>query len=264
MFQSAESRYNQWVREHYRFLLRSAWALTGSRAVAEDVVQDCFTSAWKYRSQLRRHELARAWLFRIMRRSALRHIAPHTVPLDDDEAGHDPAAPDAHLDDRLDVVRALACIAPIHREVLVLYYFDDMATADMAEALKIAPGTVLSRLARARIALKASMAAGASGHYPRPTDCTQSPRLEESDPQAASLGYKQDRCRRCEEVSRARGDAALRQLSAVSGQSHRRLGRLPAVRRQAGRHERVVQCLGQEGRLKAMQPSPRAPAIRGP
>ena len=60
MFQTAESRYNQWVREHYRFLLRSAWALTGSRAVAEDVVQDCFTSAWKHRAQLRQHELARA------------------------------------------------------------------------------------------------------------------------------------------------------------------------------------------------------------
>ena len=50
MIQTAESRYNQWVREHYRFLMRSAWALTGSQAVAEDVVQDCFISAWKYRS----------------------------------------------------------------------------------------------------------------------------------------------------------------------------------------------------------------------
>ena len=93
-----------------------------------------------------------------MRHSALRHIAPHTEPLDDEEAGHDPAAPDARLDDLLDVVRALACIAPIHRKVLVPYYFDDMATADMAEALEIAPGTVLSRLARARAALKAAMA----------------------------------------------------------------------------------------------------------
>ena len=45
MIQTAESRYNQWVREHYRFLLRSAWGLTGSRAIAEDVVQDCFMSA---------------------------------------------------------------------------------------------------------------------------------------------------------------------------------------------------------------------------
>ena len=158
MFQSAESRYNQWVREHYRFLLRSAWALTGSRAVAEDVVQDCFTSAWKHRGQLRQHELARAWLFRIMRRSVLRHLAPPTVSLDAADAAHDPAATDVNFDDRLDVVSALARIAPIHREVLVLHYFDDMPTADMAEALEIAPGTVLSRLARAREALKGAMA----------------------------------------------------------------------------------------------------------
>lgn len=156
MFPSTESRYNQWVREHYRFLLRSAWALTGSRAVAEDVVQDCYASAWQHRTQLRDPALARAWLFRIMRRSALRHIVPGTQSLDDADLP-ETAAPDAGLDDRLDVVKALALIAPIHREVLVLYYFDDMPTALMAEALEIAPGTVLSRLARARDALKAAM-----------------------------------------------------------------------------------------------------------
>lgn len=62
MFQSAESRYNAWVQEHYRFLLRSAWALTGSRAEAEDVVQDCFAAAWRHREQLRQAEAVRAWL----------------------------------------------------------------------------------------------------------------------------------------------------------------------------------------------------------
>jgi RNA polymerase sigma factor (sigma-70 family) len=156
MFESAESRYNQWVRDHYRFLMRSAWALTGSRSLAEDVVQDCFTSAWTYRTQLRQPELARAWLFRIMRRSALRHLAPGPEQLAEDYQDDQPAA-ETNQDDRLDVVKALARIAPIHREVLVLYYFDDMPTAQMAEALEIAPGTVLSRLARAREALKAAM-----------------------------------------------------------------------------------------------------------
>ncbi|SDM46076.1 RNA polymerase sigma-70 factor, ECF subfamily [Oryzisolibacter propanilivorax] len=161
MIPTAESRYNQWVREHYRFLLRSAWALTGSRALAEDVVQDCFTSAWRHRDQLRDASLARAWLFQIMRRHALRHLAPQQALVYDDaqavgalEAQTSPQA----LDDQLDVVKALARIAPIHREVLVLYYFDDMPTAQMAEALDIAPGTVLSRLARARDALKAALA----------------------------------------------------------------------------------------------------------
>jgi RNA polymerase sigma-70 factor (ECF subfamily) len=159
MLQSAESRYNQWVREHYRFLFRSAWALTGSRAAAEDVVQDCYTSAWKNRRQLRAPELARAWLFQIMRRSALRHMAPgmQAQSLDEDEAPFEQQAPDDGVDNRLDVVKALGRIAPIHREVLVLYYFDDMSTTQMAEALEIAPGTVLSRLARARDALRAAM-----------------------------------------------------------------------------------------------------------
>ena len=155
-FQTAESRYNQWVREHYRFLFRSAWALTGSRAIAEDVVQDCFAHAWKHRDQLRDAGQARAWLFRIMRNAAFRQAAPSMQPLDDDEH-REQAAPDAALEDKLDVVKALARLSPMHREVLVLFYFDDMPTAQMAEALEIAPGTVLSRLARARDALKRAM-----------------------------------------------------------------------------------------------------------
>ncbi len=162
LFQSAEARYNHWVSDHYRFLLRSAWAMTGSRAVAEDVVQDCFTSAWKHRSQLRQPELARAWLFQIMRRSALRHMVPGPISLDDSEEAAGKPAPESGIDDRLDVVKALTRIAPIHREVLVLYYFDDMPTARMAEALEVAPGTVLSRLARARDALRAAMTTGAA------------------------------------------------------------------------------------------------------
>lgn len=159
MFQSAESVYNRWVREHYRFLLRSAWALTGSRAIAEDVVQDCFANAWKHRAQLQRGESARAWLFQIMRRGAFRYLSPDLVSLDDLELPHE-AAPRAGVEDHLDVVKALSRIAPIHREVLVLYYFDDMPTAQMAQALEVAPGTVLSRLARAREALKAAMDSG--------------------------------------------------------------------------------------------------------
>lgn len=157
MFLTSEARYNQWVRDHYRFLMRSAWALTGSRSVAEDVVQDCFTNAWKCRDQLRDVSLARPWLFQIMRRSIFRHITPCTQSLEDSDEADWGEAPDAGIDNRLDVVKALGWVAPIHREVLVLHYFDDMPTAQIAEALEIAPGTVLSRLARAREALRTAM-----------------------------------------------------------------------------------------------------------
>lgn len=157
MFLNSEARYNQWVRDHYRFLFRSAWALTGSRAMAEDVVQDCFANAWKCREQLRDAALARPWLFQIMRRSIFRHLPPCQIVSDDGDELSDGQATESGIDDRLDIVRALSRIAPIHREVLVLHYFDDMPTAQIAEALEIAPGTVLSRLARAREALKAVM-----------------------------------------------------------------------------------------------------------
>ena len=180
MIQTAESRYNQWVREHYRFLLRSAWGLTGSRAIAEDVVQDCFTSAWKYRRQLRQPELARAWLFRIMRRHILRHVVPgFHVAFDGHELIEtaDSNSSDGRLDNQLDVVQALARIAPIHREVLVLFYFDDMPTAQMAEALDIAPGTVLSRLSRAREALKAALGAPVHTQGMPPAKASSAPRL---------------------------------------------------------------------------------------
>lgn len=149
------------MRERYRFLLRSAWALTGSRALAKDVVQDCFTSAWKYRAQLHQPELARAWLFRIMQCRALRHFTPGIISIDDDDSAYQStygvAAPESGQDNQLGVVRALTSIARIRREVLALFYFDDMPTAQMAEALDIAPATVCSRLAHAGDALKAAM-----------------------------------------------------------------------------------------------------------
>lgn len=168
MFLTSEARYNQWVRDHYRFLMRSAWALTRSRAVAEDVVQDCFTNAWKCRDQLRDATLARPWLFQIMRRSMLRYVDPNTRLLEDDDDVERAGASDTGIEDRLDVVTALGKLAPIHREVLVLHYFDDMPSAQIAVALEVAPGTVLSRLARAREALKAVMTTSVS--LPKPAN----------------------------------------------------------------------------------------------
>jgi RNA polymerase sigma-70 factor (ECF subfamily) len=167
MFGSRERLYNSWVRDHYRFLFRSAWALTGSRAVAEEVVQDCYELAWRHMHQLRKPELARPWLFQILRREALRNIVMsaghHFEPYDeeaDDRTGPDPVSA---LEQQLDILGALQTLAPIHREVLTLFYFEDMPVAEMALALEVAPGTVLSRLSRARELLRQRMAPEDSG-----------------------------------------------------------------------------------------------------
>ena len=161
MFGSRERLYNTWVRDHYRFLFRSAWALTGNRAVAEEVVQDCFELAWRHMDQLHDRALARPWLFRILRHEALRNIVPatdpHLEPYDetlDERVGKDTVG---LAEQRMDILAALQALPAIHREALTLFYFEDMPVAEMALALDVASGTVLSRLNRAREALRARM-----------------------------------------------------------------------------------------------------------
>jgi RNA polymerase sigma-70 factor (ECF subfamily) len=154
MFGSRERLYNSWVRDHYRFLYRSAWALTGSRATAEEVVQDCFELAWRNMGQLRERKLARAWLYQILRREALRsRTGPSETYVEerDERIGTDTVL---SLEERLDILGAMQKLPAIHREALTLFYFDDMPVSDMAVALEVAPGTVLSRLNRARAALR--------------------------------------------------------------------------------------------------------------
>jgi len=161
MFGSRERLYNAWVRGHYRFLFRSAWALTGNRAVAEEVVQDCFELAWRHMDQLRDRALARPWLFRILSREALRNLVPTTDPFLEpyDEALDARTGKDTveMAEQRLDILAALQALPAIHREALTLFYFEDMPVAEMALALDVAPGTVLSRLNRAREALRLRM-----------------------------------------------------------------------------------------------------------
>ncbi len=172
MFGSRERLYNTWVRDHYRFLFRSAWALTGSRAVAEDVVQDCFELAWRHMDQLRDRALARPWLFQILRREAFRNLAPSSdPPLEPYEEGADERVGSdaiATADKRMDILRAMQTLPAIHREVLTLFYFEDMPVAEMALALDVAPGTVLSRLNRARDALRQRMQPGTASAEPEP------------------------------------------------------------------------------------------------
>ena len=166
MFGSRERLYNRWVTDHYRFLFRSAWALTRSRSVAEEVVQDCFELAWRHMDQLKDKKLAKPWLFQILRREALRNLVPATEAYDEDRDQRPGADSVGAIEQQLDVLGAMQALAPIHREVLTLFYFEDMPVCDMAVALEIAPGTVLSRLNRAREAMRAVMTPASSASAP--------------------------------------------------------------------------------------------------
>ncbi len=157
LFGAKERLYNSWVTDHYRFLFRSAWALTRSRSVAEEVVQDCFELAWRHMDQLKDKALARPWLFQILRREALRNLPTNDVLYDEELDSRSGSDDLGKLEQRMDILSAMHQLPVLHREILTLFYFEDMAVADMALALEVAPGTVLSRLNRAREMLKKRM-----------------------------------------------------------------------------------------------------------
>jgi RNA polymerase sigma-70 factor, ECF subfamily len=137
--------------------------LTQDTAEAEDIVQETYVKALKGFSSFRTGTNFRAWMFRILRNCFLntRSGLKATVVIDrDDELGILPAefeTPESILMDQVSrgqVQQALTEL-PVHfREILLLCDVEEMSYQEIAETLAIPTGTVMSRLFRARRALR--------------------------------------------------------------------------------------------------------------
>ncbi len=152
-------------------LRRYARALTRDLDRADDLVQDCLERAIRKRSLWRPTGPLQAWLFRMLLnlyRNDLRQRrrgGGAAVPLDG--LAIEPSVPAAQHG-RLALVemeRALATLPDDQREALLLVVLEGVSYAEAAHILGIPPGTLMSRLGRARAALR--LATG-SGTTPEP------------------------------------------------------------------------------------------------
>jgi RNA polymerase sigma-70 factor (ECF subfamily) len=146
-------------------LRRYARALTGRADAADDLVQETLQRALeKWRLWQRERDL-RPWLFSIMHNL---HVdgrrRDHRVDFcaDDDLPVPVQRASQADALELRDLERALALLPPEQREVLLLVGLEEMSYAEVARALQIPQGTVMSRLSRARTRLKAILAGEAA------------------------------------------------------------------------------------------------------
>lgn len=119
----------------------------------DDAVQDAMIAITRNLASLREPAALRGWARRIAVREAVRAARRgRDAPTDPHElvatAPDDPATP-------VDVRAVLDDLSPEHRAVLVLRHLDGLDEAEMAEVLAVAPGTVKSRLHRARAAFRA-------------------------------------------------------------------------------------------------------------
>ncbi|PXW95489.1 RNA polymerase sigma-70 factor (ECF subfamily) [Sphaerotilus hippei] len=150
--------------EHLPRLRRYARALVGAGA-ADDLVQDTLERAWARLDQWRcgegdAHERLRAWLFTLMHHLHANQCRQRHPPMQAlDEDGEGPAAQavsGGQLESlgRRDLQVALETLPVAQREVLLLVGLEEFSYAEAAEVLDVPIGTVMSRLARARSAMR--------------------------------------------------------------------------------------------------------------
>jgi len=136
--------------------LAQAMRLTRNKATAEDLVQASMMRAWEQRERYIEQGYPGAWFYRILRNTwinTIRHERTRsTVDIDSvAEPGENPDS--ATIVEARELVARLACLPEPYRRVLELRAlgFDYRA---MASRLGVPVGTVMSRLFRARAALK--------------------------------------------------------------------------------------------------------------
>ena len=140
-------------------LRRYARALVGDRASADDLVQDTLERAWAKLHLYRRGTDLRAWLFTVMHNVHVNKVrATRVTDTLEDELPE--LAQRASQGDTLlvrDLDRAIARLPPEQRAVLLLVTLEEMSYEEVARALGIPIGTVMSRLSRAREKLRMMM-----------------------------------------------------------------------------------------------------------
>lgn len=147
-------------------LVRSALRMCGSREEAEDAVQETYLQAWKYWRSFQQGTNCRAWLFRILfnvikkKAKNKKHFVPIEEPQVENLLHFDRSASVSEFE----MLEVFDQLNPEHREVILLVVVEEMSYKEVAAALGVPMGTVMSRLNRARTALRQRL-----GHQGRRT-----------------------------------------------------------------------------------------------
>lgn len=154
------------VERYQEAYLLYAGRMVSSRAVAEDVVQDSFITAYEKLETCERPERFASWCFQIVRNRCHDHLrSPHSRASDPEELDtlqaddEGPAEAVERSDLRSALVGAVASLSPLLREAFVLYHEHSLTYPQMAERLGASESALKMRVKRAREELQARLSA---------------------------------------------------------------------------------------------------------
>jgi RNA polymerase sigma-70 factor (sigma-E family) len=148
---------DEFVQEHARQLVRTAYLLTGNMADAEDLSQEVLVKVTRQWRRVRRADAQAAYLNRMLVNEFLSQkrrrqpIVSHLSDLDDPPAPADIATQAVERDA---LMRALATVAPRERAIVVLRFFGQLEHAEIAAIMGIGESTSRASASRGVKALR--------------------------------------------------------------------------------------------------------------
>ena len=160
--QGDRQAFGELVRLHRQRVVNVVYRMCGDAALAEDAAQEAFLRAWQSLGRYNPRFAFRSWVYRIalnMAVDALRRERP-TTDLDSEPLVSGAESPEAGLERKQQaeqVRQAVLDLPSASRAVLVLREYEALSYHEIAEALDIPLGTVMSRLNYARGQLRRAL-----------------------------------------------------------------------------------------------------------
>lgn len=150
--------FEQVVRAYSADLYRFAYWLCRDRHAAEDLVQEACLRAWRSWLELRELAQVKAWLMTIVRNEYLRSLTRkrNETNLDDMDETQLPSIPS--FEAGLETAQVVALLPETYREPFLLQVLGGFSCAEIAGMLGTSEGAVMTRLTRARQALRQQFA----------------------------------------------------------------------------------------------------------